>query len=116
MGGIVAETSWAFCEGGVMLPLLITVADVLWAPWLSERYRMDIYWLMGMMCFIVIGFYGGNMVGMSRKKFSCSVCIWSVVTMCTCFLLFLVPHDANYTQVAPGFLVNLRGILRFDFF
>ena len=28
----------------LLLPLLVTVVDSLWTPWLTERYRMDIYY------------------------------------------------------------------------
>ncbi len=35
----------------------ITVTDVLWAPYLLERYRMDIYFLLGVACFLVLGLW-----------------------------------------------------------
>ena len=34
--------------------LVITAMDVLWSPYLLERYRMDIYFLMGIGCFPIL--------------------------------------------------------------
>ena len=105
-----------FVCGGVILPLLITVIDVLWAPSLmSERYRMDIYWLMGIVCFIIIGFYSMNLAGLSQKRFSRSVCVWALITICTCFLLFLVPNDGNYTSFVSGVLEKFERVLKLGF-
>lgn len=101
--------------GALILPLLITVADVLWAPWLMERYRMDIYWLMGIACFIVIGFYGKNMTGLSQRRFSRSICVWALITVCTCFILFLVPYDSNYTAIVPGALEKFERVIKMGF-
>jgi hypothetical protein len=44
-----------------VLCLFFTVAvilafDIMWSPYLLERYHMDIYFLLGIGCFIVIGF------------------------------------------------------------
>lgn len=99
----------------LITPLIITVMDVLWTPYLMERYRMDIYWLMGMACFIVIGFYGKNLEELSLRRFSRSVCIWALITVGTCFLLFLVPFDYNYTASFPEALEKIERVLRLGF-
>ena len=39
-----------------VIPLVIAVMDALWSPFMTERYRMDQYWIMGVLCFLVIGF------------------------------------------------------------
>lgn len=104
-----------FVGGLIVLPLLITVVDVLWAPYLMERYRMDIYWLMGVVCFIVIGFYSNNLTGLSQRRFSRSICVWALITVCTCFLLFLVPFDENYTVFDPEALEKFERVLKLGF-
>lgn len=60
--------------GGLMIGfavtvMTITVLDVLWSPYLLERYRMDIYFLMGMACFIAVG-----MLCRSRDTFRKPIC------------------------------------------
>lgn len=104
-----------FVAGLIILPLLITVVDVLWAPYLMERYRMDIYWLMGIVCFIVIGFYSKNLTELSQRRFSRSICVWALITVCTCFLLFLAPYNSNYTMFVPGVLEKFERVLKLGF-
>ena len=100
----------------MILPLFITVATVLWTPRLRERYRMDIYWLMGIVCFIVIGFYSQSLAGLSQRRFSRSICVWALITISTCLLLFLIPYNSNYTEVAPEVLEKFERVLKLGFF
>lgn len=104
-----------FIGGVLVLPLLITAVDVLWSPYLFERYRMDIYWLMGIACFIIIGLYSKNLTGLSQKRFSRSICVWSLITICTCFLLFFVPFDSNYAALFPEELKKIESVIRLGF-
>ena len=103
-----------YVGGLIILPLFISAVDVLWGP-LFPRYRMDIYWLMGIVCFIVIGFYSKNLTGISQRRFSRSICVWALITICTCFLLFIVPHDSNYTAIVPGKLEKFERALKLGF-
>ena len=103
-----------FVAGLIIFPLLITAVDVLWGP-LYQRYRMDIYWLMGIGCFVVIGFYSKNLTGLSQRRFSRSICVWALITACTCFLLFLVPYDENYTVYDPVVLEKFERVLKMGF-
>lgn len=48
-----------------VIPLVIAIMDALWSPFMTERYRMDQYWIMGVLCFLVIGFYHDNL---SRRR------------------------------------------------
>lgn len=80
------------------IPLIISMADVLWAPTVLERYRMDIYWITGILCFIVIGYYHRNLSGKPARIFSCVISVWAFITVCKCFLLYLVPFDYNFTM------------------
>ncbi len=93
------------------VPLLITVMDILWAPTVLERYRSDIYWLLGILCYLVIGFYAGNMQEAGRRKFSFWMSLWAFATIAMCFLLFLVPYDYNFTFYYIEKLEKIRQIL-----
>lgn len=104
---------WNFVVILFFTPVLITVVSVMETPWLLERYRMDIYWLMGLLCYIIIGFYYTNVAGNSNDKFSHRISIWAVITIFTCFLLYLVPWDYNLTEYAPEILEKIRRVLMF---
>ncbi len=93
------------------IPLIIAFADVLWAPTVLERYRMDIYWIVCILCFIMIGCYYKNLSERSEKLFSCLICIWALLTVCKCFLLFLIPYDYNFTFHFPEKLEKIRKII-----
>ncbi len=95
------------------MPFFITMLDTMWAPFLQERYRMDIYWLMGILCYLMIGFYYTSIPGLEKRKFSCTMSVWALVTICTCILLFLVPYDNSYTACFPDKLESIRKVLEF---
>ena len=94
----------------VMLPLLITIIDITCSPSLMERYRMDIYWLMGIAAFFVTGFYYMCLPAQSQRRFSHRIAVWSLVTVFTCFWLFIVPID-NYTAYYPDALLKFKYVL-----
>ena len=52
-----------------VIPLVIAIMDALWSPFMTERYRMDQYWIMGVLCFLVIGFYHDNLSETAGRKF-----------------------------------------------
>ncbi len=99
---------WGFSVVLFWLPVLVTVVDVLWSPWLIERYRMDIYWLMGMLCFIMAGFYHMTLDAPGKMRFRWGIVAWSSVTIVTCVLLYLVPYDYNFTDYYPEYLERIR--------
>lgn len=91
--------------------LLITFMDILWAPTVLERYRSDIYWLLGILCYVVIGFYHGTLQEEGRRKCSFWISLWGFATIIMCFLLFLVPYDYNYTFHYIEKLEKIRQII-----
>ena len=67
--------------------LVITAVDIMWTPYILERYRMDIYFLMGIWCFTVIGFlYPAGRI--SRGVFSVGLAALSAVTVLAAYLFF----------------------------
>lgn len=67
--------------------LIITAADVMWTPYLLERYRMDIYFLMGIGCFTVVGMMSNSCDEKIRPYLNCAAVIMSVVTVISSVLL-----------------------------
>ena len=105
----------AFVAMLFLIPLVIAVMDTLWSPFMTERYRMDQYWIMGVLCFIVIGFYHDNLSEEAGRKFSCFITIWAFVTFGKAVLLYLVQNDGNLTYCYPEVIEEIKMILKFGF-
>ena len=97
----------------LLLPVIITVAEVVWAPFLIERYRMDLYWLMGILCFIVAGLFVTERPEQERKRISLWMSLAAFATVISCMLLFTVPYDGNFSITYPGMLEEIRRVLAF---
>ena len=67
--------------------LLITAVDILWTPYLLERYRMDIYFLLGIGCFVILGFWQDSCTLKNRKRFSTFLCLACLATVVSSYLL-----------------------------
>ena len=97
--------AFPFLIGVVVSVLVITAADVLWSPYLLERYRMDIYFLMGIVCFLVLGMWYEK----SREKKWLLVLIYafSIVTVVSAFLLYVRRVDVYYPEKINEFAIRL---------
>ena len=81
----------------IFTPILITMFQIHWTPFLLERYRLEIYWLLALLTFLALGF-----LSESRKNFlNFGLCALSLVTIFQCVDLFLVPNDLNFTAIYP---------------
>ena len=96
-----------------ILPLLITTITILGSPCLIERYRMDIYWLMGILSFLAIGFYHSGLSEVMKAKFSHSISVWAFITVFSCVMLYLVPYDFSLTEYDPAVLETIKKIFTF---
>lgn len=94
--------------GLVVSVLVITAMDILWTPYLLERYRMDIYFLMGLGCFMVVGFWYNICTAKQRLVLCSGVVILSVLTLISAFLL-CVQTVGNYY---PNVVKEIAGLLR----
>nr|WP_297173244.1 hypothetical protein [uncultured Agathobaculum sp.] len=88
-----------FTTGLLLVATLITSMDILWTPYLLERYRMDIYFLMGIGCFIVIGLWYETGTPVQRKRLRTSTLILSVVTVLASALYYMHTVGINYPDV-----------------
>ncbi len=97
---------------GTMLfvPLIITVVQIAWAPGdgSSERYRMDIYYMMVILAFIVLGYAFETIDEADRKKISAFLCVLCLAAVFMGMMFLLYPDDYNYTHWVPEGLENWR--------
>ena len=72
------------------IPLIITLFDVYWSPFLLERYRLDFYYLLCIVCFIVIATLFKYVSGQARKLLIGIVIILSFAVFVVEFLFFCI--------------------------
>lgn len=87
----------AFLITLVLSVILITAIDIMWTPYLLERYRMDIYFLMGIGCFTVVGFWYETSMRL-RGLISFTVCALSLATLIGAWLLCVGRIGAYYPE------------------
>ena len=92
-------------------PIIITISWVIWSPIILERYKMDIYWLLGILSFIIIGFFYKN--SRNQRMVTALFGIWAYTEMIKSVLLFLVPNDENFAEVYPEVLSNISHYIFF---
>ena len=92
------------------IPLVITVVQIGWAPGdgSSERYRMDIYYVMILLAFLVLGYAFENMAAADRNKLSSFICLICLAAVFMGMMFLLYPDDYNYTHWYPEGLENWR--------
>ncbi|WP_165251910.1 hypothetical protein [Adlercreutzia sp. ZJ304] len=85
--------------------ILIGLFDSVWSPYILERYRMDVYWLLGIISFVLYGFWGESV---KNQVFYVALSVLGVITAVTSVLLFLVPYDSNLASLYPDSAKTLR--------
>ncbi len=99
--------------GLFLLPLIITFLDVMWSPYLLERYRLDIYFILGILCFIILGLWHNGVEPPKRSAFGCFIMLASICTVISAFALYCIPYDANAAERVPDMLTNIEQTLFF---
>lgn len=94
-----------------LLPVLITASEVLMSPYLMERYRADIYWLMGLLAFLSFGAFCESAPEASRKRWCFAFSAAAFLTAFKSFLLWVKPFDFNFTECFPEYLDKIESIL-----
>lgn len=99
----------AFATGTVIVASLIIAAQTIGAPYLLERYKSDLLWLVCIGAFACICAMNDSLQGEQRQVFLSAVRFLSAFGIATCAVLFLVPNDLNLTyayrfQVIDWFL------------
>ena len=83
------------------LPLtvaVITAMDILWTPFLLERYNMDIYFLLGIAVFLAVGYWHATCTGKQGRWVACFVMVASAATAVTSFLYYAETVGAYYPE------------------
>ncbi len=76
--------------------ILILLLDVMGSPDVLSRYRMDTYWILGILAFIFICLV--YEIKPVKQKYSSFICYFSIFTVIISIVLFMLPHDLNFTQ------------------
>ena len=99
-----------FMGSMLSVPLIITVVQIAWAPGdgSSERYRMDIYYMMVILAFIVLGYAIEIIAEADRKNISAFLCLLCLAAVFMGMMFLLYPDDYNYTHWVPEGLENWR--------
>ena len=105
--GIKRTKTWPFLLGLIISAFVITAVDVLWSPYLLERYRMDIYFLMGICCYIALGMWYEE--SKMKKGLSVLICALSVVTVVSAFLLYVRTVGVYYPEKINEY-ANILGV------
>ena len=90
--------------------LIITAMDIMWTPYLLERYRMDIYFLMGIGCFLVIGLLYNTSSQKQRRNLSSAMVTMSAITVISAFLLCVCTIGVYY----PDKVVEIANALHLN--
>ena len=111
--GLGAIPGWRGLKKTGLLPLflftgitavVITAVDVLWTPYLLERYRMDIYFLMGIGCFVAFGAWHHRCAPKGKRYLNFTAGALSVCTVVCSFLYYVktvgVYYPEKVTEVA----------------
>ena len=100
----------SFVIGLLVAVMVITAMDILWTPYMLERYRMDIYFLLGIGCYLTIGFWYNAGVPRQRPVFISAVAMLSVLTLVSAFLLYVQTvgnyYPSQVTEIAEILHLN----------
>lgn len=93
---------------------VIVMAEVMMSPYLLERYKLDIWYLMCILSYILIGCLYQTIKSEKVKKcLTVLVVFLSIEAFVMSVLLFMVPYDGNITSLDLRILDTIRGFLSF---
>jgi len=100
-----------------LLPFIITLAvgvllviglDVMWSPYLLERYHLDVYFIMGIGCFTVVGFWYETVKDKYKRAVSSLFSAMIVVTLVMSVLLYVRTVGLYYPESMPELAEKLH--------
>ena len=94
-------------------PIVITLFDVCWTPFLLERYHLDLYYLLCIVTFFAIAAWLEVISDKWRKMLFTCIIVLAFVVLAVEFLLFCIPYDGSYTFWYPEVLTEIYRGLRF---
>ena len=78
--------------------VIITALDIMWTPYLLERYRMDIYFLAGIACFLSVGLWLKHSPEKARNRISTLLMVLAAVTVICSFLYCMRTANVYYPE------------------
>lgn len=69
--------------------LAVTAVDILWSPYLLERYHMDIYFLMGIGCFISLGLWICTRGEREKNAAAFAVSVFALLAVLSSYLQYV---------------------------
>lgn len=115
---------WQFIRSkqflGVTICLIIAIfitiaADVVWSPFLTERYHLDIYYLLCLLSFVIIGAWHQVASTSTKRTLYYAIIFLSIISLITSGLLFLSVYDASWSYDHPQVLEKIEKVLRLGF-
>ena len=92
-----------------VVALIITAMDILWTPYLLERYRMDIYFLMGIGCYITVGMWHSAWGG--RRQLCMKIAVGALAAHTVlCSFLYCVQTVGVYYPEKVTAIAQLLGL------
>lgn len=92
-------------------PVICNIFDAFWAPNMCERYRLDEYFVLGILIFVLAGFRLRTTEKTNRTN--SAVSLFAVLSILMAVLIFFYPNDANYTYAYPEKLTEIGHLLTF---
>ena len=92
----------------IALIIGITVFDSVYTPYMATRYQLDVNFLLGIACFVAVGFRWQTAKNRGWNRF---VWITAVMTLLILLLLILVPYDGNFTEQNPQILTQIEKMI-----
>ncbi len=92
-------------------PIFVSFMDSYWAPGLCERYRLDEYFVFGILVFMLIGYRLKTTENINRS--SKVISAFAVLSILLAILMFFYPCDANFADFYPEKLDEVRKVLTF---
>lgn len=80
--------------------LVITAVDILWTPYLLERYNMDIYFLLGIAVFLAVGYWYATSTEKQGRRLSFVVTVLAAVTVFAAFNYYVSTVALYYPEEA----------------
>ncbi len=76
--------------------LVIVAMGILWTPYWLERYNMDIYFLLGIACFMAVGFWYASCSKRHQRLLSSGLAVGAGVTVLSAFLFYIALVGGYY--------------------
>ena len=95
--------------GLLVTVLVITAFEIVWTPYLLERYRMDLYFLLGLLCFLAVGLWYGSLGEKGRRRLAFVSMSLAATTVVSAFLLCVYTVGIYYPEKV-GVIGGLLGL------